>query len=492
MSDVDLTDSNQRFLPGERITRREALKRIGMTGTTLVIASAAGPLLAACGGDDKAATPGTAGAQPTAGPTTATNAGGGKFTGNATVTEWGFGTDNTLAKSRVDAFTKEYPNIKLEIVPELEDQKIFTAVASGDVPDILWLGRDSIGGWAARGALEPLDDLIGKGGLDMNGFYPSAQSQVKYNNQTWAVPQFIDVRPFWVNLDPLQKAGIKLEDVEKADWNKLREYGVKLTDKQGSKIKRWGFDTKAQDGYFWMYAWGNGGELLSPDGKTVTFDDAKNVEALQYVVDTMQAQGGRQAHKAFADTWGWDAQHPFIQNQTAMTPYESWLLGMVAKFAPKHNFAVIPFKGKDGKPVSLTGGNAWAIPKGAKNKDAAWEFIKYMSALDTWRIGAKAVKAENATKGAPYIPSLSGNEQIDRTIQQEFYESIDPKFDKVVKLYPDLLKVSRSIPPSPVAKELNDILTNEGVNPALLGTKSPADALKAAQAKAEQAVSNFK
>jgi multiple sugar transport system substrate-binding protein len=449
----------------------------------LAAGSLAPSLLAACGAN-QTATPTSA--NPAGAGATAPAAGAAKPSG--TLVEWGFGTDNTLAKARVDAFAQAYPDIALEVVPEINDQKILTAVASGDVPDLLWLGRDSIVGWAARGALEPMGDLMGRDGFALDQFYESAAREVQYEGQTWAVPQFANVRALWVNLDPLEEAGLQLDAIQNATWEQLSEYSAQLTKKQGNAISRWGFDTKAHDGFFWMYAWGNGGRLVGDDGMTVTFDDPKNIEALQYIVDVTNAQGGRQTQQAFADTWGWDAQHPFILNQVGLTLYENWLLSMIARFAPEHNFAVLPFKGRDGETVSMASGLSWAIPRGAKNKEAAWEFIKFMSLPETWKIGAQAQKQENAANNAPYIPSLTASQAADRVLIEEVYEPMDAKFDDVIKLFPQLLETSRSIPTSPVAKELNDILTHEAINPALLGSKAPADALNTAQEKAQQAI----
>ena len=455
-------------MPGTPLNRRTVLKY----GGSLTIAALATPLLS----------PGrmrAAGARSHA-------------RGTTSLTEWGFGTDNTMAKSRIDAFNKAHPSINLTIVPEIDDQKILTAVAGGDVPDILWLDRNSIASWAARGALMQLDELIGKSHFAMNDFYPSALAQVKYNGHVWGVPQFMDVRPLWVNLDPLKEVGISLAAVEKANWDQLRSYGVKLTKKQGSKVLRWGFNTKAQDGFYWMYMWGNGGELLSADGKTASFDDAKNVEALSYLVDTVNAQGGLFSFKAFSGTWGSNAQDPFIQNQVGITLFEQWLLNVIAQYGPNHNFTAVPFKGRNGQPVSLTGGLAWAIPTGAKNPAAAWTFIQYMSALNTWRLGSRAVQAENATNKAPFIPSLTASQSSDRAIMSEFYKPISAKFDRVVKLFPYLLQHGRSIPASPVSAQITDILNNDVVLPALQGQKSPAAALKDGQSKAQQAIASFK
>jgi multiple sugar transport system substrate-binding protein len=469
MNDMHLSNvaSDDQF--DNKITRREIFKR----GSAVAAAALAAPLL----------TTGRAAAS------TARSS----SRGTVTITEWGFGTDNVLAKARVDAFNKAYPHIKVHVVPQVNDQKILTAVAAGDVPDLLWLDRATIASWAARGALESLDDLIAKSDVvKMDQFYASAVAQVTYNGHVWGVPQFMDVRPLWVNLDPLKEVHLTPAQVQHATWSQLRAYGVKLTKKHGNKIVRWGFDLKAQDGFFWMWAWGNGGRLVSPDLKHATFDDPKNVEALEYVVDTVKGEGGIAALKAFADTWGWNAQHPFIRNQVGMTLYENWLLGMIAQFAPSHNFAVYPFRGMNGQPVSLTGGLAWAIPRGAKQRAAAWTFVEFMTRLSTWKIGAEAQKAVNAKQGAPYIPSLTASKAADRMLRTEVYKPTSDKFNRVVELFPFLLEHGRSLPASPVSAQLNDILQTEAVNPALDGSKSPKRALTDAQAKAQQAIDSFK
>ncbi len=124
---------------------------------TLAVTSLAAPILSACGGDDTtggatSTTGGAVGANPTATegplptPVATTNVSGWKprFKEKATVSRFGFGTDNTTARVRVQAFEQAYPNITLKAAPEIDDQKILTAVASGDVPDLFWLGRNTV------------------------------------------------------------------------------------------------------------------------------------------------------------------------------------------------------------------------------------------------------------------------------------------------------------------------------------------------------------
>ena len=51
---------------------------------------------------------------------------------------WGFGTDNAVGKARVEAFRKEFPNVKVRLTPgDFDEQKFLSAVASGNPPDVV-------------------------------------------------------------------------------------------------------------------------------------------------------------------------------------------------------------------------------------------------------------------------------------------------------------------------------------------------------------------
>ncbi len=67
---------------------------------------------------------------------------------------------------------------------------------------------------------------------------------------------------------------------------------------------------------------------------------------------------------------------------------------------------------------------------------------------------------------------------------------VNENFDNAVKLFPELVAQShyRQIAKSPVGGQLDQIMKDEGVAPALSGEKSAADALKEANASAQDAI----
>lgn len=410
------------------------------------------------------------------------------------LTEWGFGIQETnpLARARVLAFQEAYPEVDLEIVETFEQEQLLTAAASDTLPDVIWLGRFETASWASRGVLNPIDELVERDGYDTSMFYDWALEEASYDGQLYGIPGGADVRALFVNRDHLEEAGIDPE-LDTSDWDALSAAGEALVQREGDVVRRWGFDHKMQAGYIWLWGQGNGGSFINEDGTEVTFDDENVVEALQWGVDAYDAQGGYQDYQAISSTWQGDEQ--FARGQVSIAAYEQWMLSAaVATVAPDLNFTILPVRergsGPDGPMVTFSGGNAWYITSGVQNEDAAWEFIKYLHTVDTWMVGAQAVKEYRQQTDAVYFPSLTGNSIADQQQIDELYEPINEAFDNAVQLFPELVQVSnyRQIAKSTVGGQLDQIMLTEGVTPALSGERSPQEALEEADTIAQEEI----
>jgi ABC-type glycerol-3-phosphate transport system substrate-binding protein len=365
--------------------------------------------------------------------------------------EWGFGIQETnpLARSRVVAFQDAYPNVELEVVESFDEQKLLTAAASDTLPDLLWLNRFETATWASRGLLQPLTDYIAKDGFDTSAFYPFAIDEATWEDEIYGIPGGADVRALYVNLDALAEAGGDIDSLDTSDWDALSELGAKMTKKSGDQVQVWGFDHRVQANNFWLWGRGNGGHFMNDDGSESTFNDEKNVEAMQWAVDAYDAQGGSKLYDALATTFQGDQQ--FANGTVAMSLYEQWMLS------------------------------------------AAWEFIKFLHSDETWRLAAEAVKKYRQDNNSPYFPSLTGKPAVDQMQIDELYEPVGPAFDEAVKLLPQLVEASepREIAKSPVAGQLEDIMLADGIKPALGGGTSPQDALDTANQNAQDAIDSM-
>jgi ABC-type glycerol-3-phosphate transport system substrate-binding protein len=79
---------------------------------------------------------------------------GGEISG--TLSTFGFSLPDEIATTRVDTFKKAYPKVQVKITEGgFDEQQFLSAVASGNPPDLVYLDREIIGTYAARGPSRP-------------------------------------------------------------------------------------------------------------------------------------------------------------------------------------------------------------------------------------------------------------------------------------------------------------------------------------------------
>src|SRR5690242_4784672 len=90
---------------------------------------------------------------------------GGSDTGSAettpsgTLNVMGFSGEDEVAQSRIAAYKAAYPGVTVKNNKgDFDAQQFLTAVSSGNPPDLVYMARNLIGTYAAKGAVQPLDD----------------------------------------------------------------------------------------------------------------------------------------------------------------------------------------------------------------------------------------------------------------------------------------------------------------------------------------------
>ncbi|WP_432901549.1 extracellular solute-binding protein [Micromonospora matsumotoense] len=420
--------------------------------------------------------------------------GGGNDTGGGTkdagaLTTMGFGLSDEIAESRVDTFRKANPGVKLTITEgSFDEQQFLSAVASGNPPDLVYLDRKLIGTYAKSGAVQPLTDCLEKQGIDMGQYQPDARAQVTLNDTVYGIPEFSIVRVLYLDEAALKQAGVTADQVGVADWAALPALATRLAQVDGGKVTRIGIDPKIPE-FLPMWVRANGGEMISADGRTAKLDDPKVVEAVQTASSLIQGQGGWGKFKSFRDTFDlFGAKYPFVQHQIGVWPLEDWFLNQIAKNSPDVPFVVKPFTDRQGRPLTMANGQAWVIPKGAKNPEAACTFARTVTATDTWMTAAQARLAARKAQNLPFTGVWTGNVAADKKIFDELYQpSGNKRFDDAVQVIRSAQDAAFSLPASPAGAEFDKAWT-DGVNRVLSGQAQPADAMRRAQQEATAAL----
>jgi multiple sugar transport system substrate-binding protein len=400
----------------------------------------------------------------------------------------GFGSGDEIATTRIAIARKAIAPAKLANPPgSFQEQQFLTALAGGDVPDLVYLDRQKVGTLAARGALQPLDDCISSQGIDMGQYRPAAVDEVTLDGKVYGIPEFFTNRTVIVSDTVAKAAGVPLAQISTANWTQLAAASRKLARLSGGRPARIGFDPKLPE-FFPLWAKANGADLISADGKHAQLDSPKAIEALTFASGLIRAQGGWGAFKAFRDTWDFfGAGNEFAQGQVGAFPMEDWYYNVLAENSPDVRITAKPFLDRSGQTIDWASGSAWAIPSGAEHPELACTWAKTMTAVDTWVAAAKARAAAAKKSGTPFTGLYTANAQADDRIFSELYRPVSPQFDAAVKTVRAAQEHAFALPASPAGIAFQAAWTN-AVNRVLAGQQSPAAALHRAQREAQRAI----
>jgi multiple sugar transport system substrate-binding protein len=252
-------------------------------------------------------------------------------------------------------------------------QQLVKAVATGDVPDLITIDNPTVASFAGQGVLEEVGARVAASkGLAKSRFFPGSWATTILQGKQFAVPGEVNTLMFYVNQDMLRAGGVDLGKPPQT-WAELTATAAKLADSAKGKYGIGVSAIQTEEGTFqWLPFLQQSGAGL----KTLTSPDA--VAALQLWVDWVQK--------------GYASRDILVKRQSEMT--DAWLAGNSAMSLSgpwelprilrdvKFNWTVIPMPVREGKNIHATalGGYVWAIPKGAKNIDAAFQVIEYMLA----------------------------------------------------------------------------------------------------------------
>ncbi|MGW3376062.1 extracellular solute-binding protein [Streptomyces hydrogenans] len=336
--------------------------RRGIAATALV--AALGVTLAACGGSDSGSD------------------GGSKSSGelSGTVTWWDtstVGSEDKVFKKLAEDFTKKHPKVTVKYVnvPFGEAQNKFkNAAQSGSgAPDVIRSEVAWTPEFADLGYLAPLDGTTAL--KDQGDFLEQAAASTKYNGKTYAVPQVIDSMGVFYNKKIFKEAGVEVPK----NIAELKTVSATIKEKTGKT----GLYLRGDDPYWFLsFLYGEGGDLVDAENKTVTFDNEAGVKAFKTVKDLVDSKA------AITDaTNGWDnMQAAFKDGKVAMMINGPWAVADTyagKEFADKANLGIAPVPAGSAGQGAPQGGHNLAVYAGSKNLDASYAFAEYMTSAES-------------------------------------------------------------------------------------------------------------
>ncbi|MDX6409018.1 MAG: multiple sugar transport system substrate-binding protein [Gaiellaceae bacterium] len=418
----------------------------------------------------------------------ATLANGAPGAAQATLKVYGFGPGDEIANTRADLATRAAGGSVDNPRGGFNDQQFLASVASGDVPDVIYLDRAKVAQYAAKGALQPLTSCIKNQKINLKLYRKATVQEDTYKGRVYGIPEFTNPRTVIVDNRTLQDSGVKVADLNTNNWARLAAANKKMLRVSGGKVTRIGFDPKLPE-FFPLWAKANGAEILSKNGLRANLNSPKAVQALTFAYSLIKAHGGWGPFKSFRDTWDFfGSGNQVAKDQIGAWPMESFYYSTLAQNSPGVSITARPFLNRRGGAITLITGNAWAIPKGAKNAGLACTWMKTITATSSWVAAAKKRFDAQKARNRPFTGVYTANAAADVKIYQDIYQKMgNPQFDNAVSLLVAIGKHGFTIPASPAGAEFQTAWMS-AVQRVLDGSQSPKKALDQAQKEAQSAI----
>ena len=348
--------------------------------------------------------------------------------------------------------------------------KMLPAVAGNVPPDVSTFDRYVVASYAGRGAFQALDDRVRRDGIRGEDFFRAPWEECFYAGRQYAVPYDTDVRVLYYNKTLFREAGLDPEKPPRT-WSELQAYSRKLTKRRpNGRLAQVGYAPIWGNTTLYLYGWQKGGRFVSEDGRRVTLNDPKIVEAMTWVADFVK-EYGIESLMGLSSGFGGEAQNPFITGKIAMIVLDVGELSTIQKYGAGLDWGAAPCPyADDGVPATWSGGFSLVIPAVARNSDGAWAFCRFILSEASQRYMATSSNKLPALRSAAEDPFFQGS---------AFW-----------RLAIDQMQYSHYRPVTPVGSAINQEMWT-AVDEVVHGKLSPQEALDVATRESQKLLDRF-
>jgi multiple sugar transport system substrate-binding protein len=337
----------------------------------------------------------------------------------------------------------------VQIVPEL-----VRAIATGSPPDLVTINDPDVASYSSQGQFTDITDRVAKSSrVGAQNFFKGPATSDQWRERRYAVAREVNALCLYINDDLFRAKGLDPEKPPQT-WSEVAAAAEKLTD-PAARVFGFGFCAhSSEQATFQFLPW-----LLQAGGSIDKLDQPEATAALQFWTDLVKR--GFVSRDVINQQQS-EVISTFLAGNVAFAVGGPWELPRFATEA-KFKWRVAPLPVKDDKKIraSSLGGFHFAIPKGAKEVDGAFQVIEQMLEPEIFKQGWNT--------GGILAPRSD-------------IEIADPQWPQAYKVFREQLKTTVQRGPHPQWASLSKPL-QIAIQESLTGTKEPAAALAEAAAK---------
>lgn len=283
-------------------------------------------------------------------------------------------------KALVEAYEKAHPDVTVELVDlgSSDYSTVLTTQLTGNGADFDVVSIKDVPGYMAlvnKGVLEPLDPYIEKDGVDLSG-YKGLTDQVKVDGKMYELPFKSDFWVVYYNKDVFDNAGVEYPTNDMT-LEQYDEIAKKLTNTE-----------PGQEVYGSHYhVWRSTVQMFGMiDGEHTILDGNYDYLKPYYDIILDEQENGVCQDYATLKTSNLHYSGAFSQGNVGMMNMGTWFISTLidkvksGEYTDCANWGIVKYPHPEGVEAGSTAAQitSLSIPTSAPNKEAAWDFMKFV------------------------------------------------------------------------------------------------------------------
>ncbi|MGI8748157.1 MAG: ABC transporter substrate-binding protein, partial [Deinococcus sp.] len=191
--------------------------------------------------------------------------------------------------------------------------KLDAQLAAKSGPDVMFI--TNVPSYASRAQLEPLDSYIARDKFPIGQYNPEFLKSHQYQGKLYSIPRDNDTMVLYYHKDAFDAAKVGYPTANWR-WSDLRSAALKLTQRSGSRVTRYG--VVLENNKWPTFVYQNGGQVFDDPFKPTRFmlDTPKGAQAIQFLADLINKDKVAPAFQEMAQIG--DSTQLFSSGQAAM------------------------------------------------------------------------------------------------------------------------------------------------------------------------------
>jgi multiple sugar transport system substrate-binding protein len=291
-----------------------------------------------------------------------------------TVTLWAMGNEGANVSKLMGAFERANRGLRVEVQPlpwTAAHEKLLTAYAGGSLPDVSQIGNTWLAELAAIGALAPLPAT--QKAL-LHDQFPAVLDTNRIGTTYYGVPWYVDTRVQFYRSDLFDRAGYRDPPMNWGDWKRaLHEvkrvagpgsFAILLPLNEFEQLLTFGLQQEEP--------------LLRDNGARGNFSSPGFRSALAFYKSLFDERLAPVAQASqISNIW-----NEFARGFFSVFISGPWTIGdMKSRLSDdfQSRWATAGMPGPDGPGASAPGGSSLVVFKNARDPEAAWRLVQYLS-----------------------------------------------------------------------------------------------------------------